>query len=198
MKDPENNLIKRFKIFLIIISGLIHSLGFSQEGDFQECVNLYQNTEWLEFSSDCQTFVDAGEDIDIQVGVQTFTLQGNNPLGTGNWTEHLPESVDGTNRVMGKPGDLINPTISAVLGVVCVIGGVVYYLIYRDTQTLITSLGITGAGIIVLWSAFTARKKRTLQLRKKHGLCIECGYDLRGVSMKDSCPECGTPRRNPS
>ena len=29
--------------------------------------------------------------------------------------------------------------------------------------------------------------------RPKHGLCVKCGYDLRG-SNSEACPECGEPR----
>ena len=42
----------------------------------------------------------------------------------------------------------------------------------------------------ILWSLafgpFTARRV----IRHKHGLCINCGYDLRGVEH-EACPECG-------
>lgn len=40
---------------------------------------------------------------------------------------------------------------------------------------------------------FPGRRKRR---RRKLGLCVRCGYDLRGQSDASSgCPECGNPRR---
>ena len=50
-----------------------------------------------------------------------------------------------------------------------------------------------AAIVWVLWSSpFTARR----MIRRKRGLCIKCGYDLRGTSGGGSggggvCPECG-------
>lgn len=33
-------------------------------------------------------------------------------------------------------------------------------------------------------------------VRRYRGLCLKCGYDLRGASIANAmCPECGTPRR---
>ncbi len=38
-----------------------------------------------------------------------------------------------------------------------------------------------------LWALSSGRRRK----RKKLGLCVKCGYDLRG--SKDRCPECNTP-----
>jgi hypothetical protein len=39
--------------------------------------------------------------------------------------------------------------------------------------------------------AFAARTARQRRLRFRRGLCVSCGYDLRGSG--EQCPECGTP-----
>ena len=40
----------------------------------------------------------------------------------------------------------------------------------------------------VLWSSpFAARR----MIRRKRGRCLNCGYDLRGTSEGEVCPECG-------
>lgn len=43
--------------------------------------------------------------------------------------------------------------------------------------------------VIYFGSAFL--KARRLKIRRRDGLCLNCGYDLR--ASKERCPECGTP-----
>ena len=43
--------------------------------------------------------------------------------------------------------------------------------------------------ILAILPFLTARRIRRRRKRKKLGLCLKCGYDLRG--SKDKCPECG-------
>lgn len=52
--------------------------------------------------------------------------------------------------------------------------------------------GLMPAGGIahsIIMLRFLASKKRELK-RRQAGLCLRCGYDLRGIL--DRCPECGT------
>jgi hypothetical protein len=47
-----------------------------------------------------------------------------------------------------------------------------------------------GATIMVTWLPY-----RQVRRRRLHGLCVRCGYDLRGSPEK--CPECGTVPKSP-
>lgn len=48
---------------------------------------------------------------------------------------------------------------------------------------------LTGAWPVVRVGLCGARRVRSAR-RQRHGLCVECGYDLRGSGGK--CPECGS------
>ena len=39
------------------------------------------------------------------------------------------------------------------------------------------------------WAAVRYRRRR----RERSGLCLRCGYDLRGSAHSGRCPECGAP-----
>ncbi len=50
---------------------------------------------------------------------------------------------------------------------------------------------LLSALLPMLW--FFRWRKRSKPYRRKRGLCVKCGYDLRGgTSESASCPECGT------
>jgi hypothetical protein len=48
-----------------------------------------------------------------------------------------------------------------------------------------------AAAAALLW--LTARSPRLIRIarRRRRGLCVKCGYDLRGASSSATCPECG-------
>ena len=45
----------------------------------------------------------------------------------------------------------------------------------------------------ILWALFAMPAALRRKRRIKRGLCVKCGYDLRGSSAASACPECGTP-----
>ena len=71
-----------------------------------------------------------------------------------------------------------------------------YYLMWRhSTDTIQVSMRVPMAffAICFLYFFLSLRPYRRRK-RKQFGLCVKCGYDLRG--SKERCPECGTAMRN--
>ena len=59
---------------------------------------------------------------------------------------------------------------------------------YHSTRVVVPLWFI--AVLMLVPSLTWLRRHRRDSYRLKHGLCVRCGYDLRGSS--DRCPECGT------
>jgi len=57
-----------------------------------------------------------------------------------------------------------------------------------DMQLVLPMWPITTLALIIVTVSFSVAFRQ--RKRKKLGLCLKCGYDLR--ASKDRCPECGT------
>jgi len=46
--------------------------------------------------------------------------------------------------------------------------------------------------LFVVDALLAGRDKRLQHFRRQHGLCLRCGYNLRGLKTRNRiCPECG-------
>ncbi len=63
------------------------------------------------------------------------------------------------------------------------------YVDFGESCTYLFPLWIPTATFAVAASVMTYWPRYHRRKRKKLGLCLKCGYDLRG--SKDRCPECG-------
>jgi hypothetical protein len=98
----------------------------------------------------------------------------------------------------GRPNTIVLIGMWLIFGPMLLLPACGFVSVIYDFNGLVTwdfdPLGFTvTAGILAIYAAILYRvTKRYLQHRARQpGQCVECGYDLRGLS-EPRCPECGT------
>ncbi|HUU83653.1 MAG TPA: hypothetical protein VM243_09135 [Phycisphaerae bacterium] len=62
--------------------------------------------------------------------------------------------------------------------------------------TLHTLYGLVFMGMLVTWTIWPRvafSRLRAKLLANEHLLCLSCGYPLKGLPARHTCPECGRP-----
>lgn len=107
---------------------------------------------------------------------------------TRNTTEHYRETENLPPISTYQTATIAITPYLAILGF-----GLLYYFMYRIPMTLYT-LELGTVAVMGFWTldwllALSPFKKGTKRYRKRNGLCLQCGYDLR--ETPERCPECG-------
>ena len=63
----------------------------------------------------------------------------------------------------------------------------------RGFGTLLVVIFGVPVYFVVMWRK--SRREKRVEFRRKNGICVNCGYDLRG-NTTGICPECGEPIEN--
>lgn len=90
---------------------------------------------------------------------------------------------------------------TAILGIYCYaiavasafIGPALFHTRNYNVRGFAILLGLifgTPAFIIFWWRK--SRREKRVEYHRKNGICVNCGYDLRG-NTTGICPECGKP-----
>jgi hypothetical protein len=97
---------------------------------------------------------------------------GSHELGTAWRLAGFAFTSHTTPHDLDIPRDATHSTTTISVGTVC----------FAIPDYLIVAL-------LLIYPAMWFRRKRTIARRFKEGLCVKCGYDLRGGHT--ACPECG-------
>jgi hypothetical protein len=82
-----------------------------------------------------------------------------------------------------------------VVPLLCIIGTLMTLMVWALTaSTKFLMVGAASTVMVSLGTSGLARHQARAMLldrRRKSGLCLSCGYDLR--ESRERCPECGAP-----
>jgi hypothetical protein len=82
-----------------------------------------------------------------------------------------------------------------VVPILCTLGALMTLTVWALTAS--TKFLVVGAAFTVMvtlgtsWLAHHQTRSILIDRRRKSGLCLRCGYDLR--ESRERCPECGEP-----
>jgi predicted Zn-ribbon and HTH transcriptional regulator len=64
------------------------------------------------------------------------------------------------------------------------------YMTEVTAVSRVVGLFLPGSLLVLVIVSLATLQKRRRRFRRRHGLCVSCGYDLRATPER--CPECGT------
>jgi hypothetical protein len=65
----------------------------------------------------------------------------------------------------------------------------IHFLGFKKGAIVVGALIVVDLIFLAIYAPIKIRANREIERRKSLGLCLKCGYDLRGTP--DHCPECG-------
>jgi hypothetical protein len=98
------------------------------------------------------------------------------------------------HRLLSRLKVALDPRLAAVIFTLLIVTVAATEKLAVRRAAAFGAMGLVVYGIVVAIPYFVAEGLRWRQARRRErlGLCVECGYDLRG-NESGVCPECGRP-----